>query len=316
MLMNKLTKKPVPLVSIVITTKNEEKHIDNCLRSIKAQTYPKDCIEVIVVDNNSTDKTKEIAEKYTKNVFNFGPERSSQRNFGVGKSVGKYLIYLDADMILSPAVIEKSVEMLEKEKCLALYIPEVILGNSYWSQVRRFERSFYDGTAIDCVRMIRSDVFKKLNGFDEFLTGPEDWDLDKRIRNEGKVSLLCRYDFKEIDQRLKKIVGSEKDLFEKLKKITKDPVIFHNETGFNLRKYLSKKKYYAKSFDKYIDKWGKKDEDIKKQFGFKYRYLSIFIENNKWLNLVSFPLNSLGIMFLRFSVGLIYLFEKNKKFWK
>ncbi len=52
-----------PLVSVTITTKNEEKNIENCLKSILEQSYKN--IEIIVVDNNSTDKTKEIALKYT-----------------------------------------------------------------------------------------------------------------------------------------------------------------------------------------------------------------------------------------------------------
>jgi len=48
-----------PLVSVIITTRNSERTIDKCLSSIKQQTYKN--IEIIVVDNNSADKTKEIA---------------------------------------------------------------------------------------------------------------------------------------------------------------------------------------------------------------------------------------------------------------
>ena len=77
-----------------MTTRNEEANIGSCLRSIKAQTYlsrrsnatlrdPQDNIEIIVVDNDSTDRTKEIALRYTDKVYNFGPECSAQRNFGV-----------------------------------------------------------------------------------------------------------------------------------------------------------------------------------------------------------------------------------------
>ncbi|MGE4357062.1 MAG: glycosyltransferase family 2 protein [Candidatus Omnitrophota bacterium] len=66
------------LVSVIITTKNEEANIENCLRSIKAQSYlsrrsratlggPQDKIEIIVGDNNSVDRTKEIALEYTDN---------------------------------------------------------------------------------------------------------------------------------------------------------------------------------------------------------------------------------------------------------
>ena len=52
------------VVSIVITTKNEENNIKNCLLSILNQSYPRDLIEIIVVDNDSTDNTKKNA-KYT-----------------------------------------------------------------------------------------------------------------------------------------------------------------------------------------------------------------------------------------------------------
>ena len=152
--------KKLPLVSITITTKNEEKNIKPCLESIKKQTYPQNKIEIIVVDNNSRDKTKQIAKQYTKKVFNIGPERSVQRNFGMlQKSSGKYLMFLDADMRLASKVISQAVKKLEDSPLVALYIPEIILGNSFFSRVRRFERSFYTGTVIDCVRIIRKDIF-------------------------------------------------------------------------------------------------------------------------------------------------------------
>ncbi|MBU4481210.1 glycosyltransferase, partial [Patescibacteria group bacterium] len=108
-----------PLVSIVITTKNEERNIANCLGSILRQTYFCDKIEIIVVDNNSTDKTKDLVESFKVKsykagckikFFNKGPERSAQRNFGVAQAQGEYILYLDADMILSPDVIKECME--------------------------------------------------------------------------------------------------------------------------------------------------------------------------------------------------------------
>ena len=95
------------MVSVVVTTKNEEKNIENCLQSIKNQTFKN--IELIVVDNFSEDKTVELAEKYDAKVYFKGNERSAQRNYGAKVAHGKYLIYLDADMILSPTVIEECV---------------------------------------------------------------------------------------------------------------------------------------------------------------------------------------------------------------
>ena len=70
-----------PLVSIIVTTKNEEKNIAYCLTSITEQTYSH--LEVILVDNNSSDKTREIALEFTDKIFNKGPERSAQRNYGM-----------------------------------------------------------------------------------------------------------------------------------------------------------------------------------------------------------------------------------------
>ena len=77
------------LISVIITTKNSSRTIKRCLKSIKNQSYEN--IELIVVDNNSIDNTKEIAYKFTNKVFNFSPERSAQRNFGSKKANGKSL---------------------------------------------------------------------------------------------------------------------------------------------------------------------------------------------------------------------------------
>ena len=275
--------KNYPLVSITITTKNEQKNIGRCLKSIKQQTYPQKFIEIIVVDNNSIDKTKQIARKYTKKGFNKGPERSAQRNFGMlGKSKGKYLMFLDADMTLSKKVISQAVNKLENSRLSALYISEIVLGDGFWSKVRRFERSFYDGTVIDCVRFIKKDIFVRSGGFDCNLTGPEDWDLDKKIKKLGKTAVL------------------------------KNACIYHNEGKFSLKKYLSKKSCYSQSFNKYKKKWGKNDPDIEKQFSPFYRCFIVFTEKNKWKKLVLHPFLTLGIIYLRFFVGLVYLCQKNK----
>lgn len=294
------------LVSVVITTKNEEKNIGNCLESLKEQTYKN--IEIIVVDNHSDDKTKDIARNYTKQIFDKGPERSAQRNYGmIDKSQGKYVMFLDADMILSPDLVENCVETIEKnKKAVALHIPEIILGKNYFSRVRRFERTFYDGTPIDGVRFFDREIFIKTGGFDGTLCGPEDWDIDRKVREYGKVVLVNKpTDYKNWSQ----------EKFIKDKGV--DPrdyksVIFHNESEFDLKKYLEKKGYYSKSFDKYIEKWGKNDPEIKKQLGFYYRFFGVFVENGKWEKLLSHLDLTFGMYYLRFLVGIKYITRKKK----
>ena len=117
-------------VSVIITTKNEERNMENILSSLKKQTL-KD-IEIIVVDNNSSDKTKQISQKYGALVFNQGPERSAQRNFGVSKASGKYVVILDADMILETKVLEECFKKAEEDEYLkTITIREEPMGESF-----------------------------------------------------------------------------------------------------------------------------------------------------------------------------------------
>jgi len=290
-----------PLVSVVITTKNEEKNIGNCLISIKEQAYKN--IEIIVVDNNSSDKTKELSLQYTDKVYDKGPERSAQRNYGmIDKSNGKYVMFVDADMILAPYLIDSCVEHMQNSSDIALHIPEIILGTNYFSKVRRFERSFYDGTVIDGARLFNKESFKEVGGFDESMSGPEDWDIDKKIKQIGNIGIIKLISNGLADWKLKDFISKRGVSPTKYAN-----GIFHNEANFILGDYLNKKGYYAKSFDSYINKWGKNDSDIKKQFGLWYRYFGVFLGNGKFTKLLVHPLLTLGMYYLRFLVGVRYL---------
>jgi len=269
-----------PLVSIVVTTRNEERNIAKCLRSLIMQSYKN--IEIIVVDNNSKDRTLAIAKEYTKKIFTKGPERSVQRNFGAKKAKGKYYAYIDADMTLSPGTVEECVGICERSKIIAgIYVPEKITGTGFWNKVRNFERGFYNGTVIDCVRFVPMSIFKETGGFDTRLTGPEDWDFDKKVRSHGKTEIIRS-------------------------------CIYHDERQFNLSNYIAKKSYYAKSMDAYVSKWGRNDPDVKKQLGAYYRLIKVFIEDGKWKKLVSNPVLAAGMGFLRIMVGLGYLTRVTK----
>jgi len=290
-----------PLVSIVVTTRNEEHNLFSCLESIKLQTYKN--IELIVIDNNSTDRTKKIALRYTDKVYNKGPERSAQRNYGmISISSGLYVMFIDADMILSPTLIESCVDCISSGKFIALHIPEVILGKGYFSKVRRFERSFYNGTVVDGARFFLKSIFIDVGGFDEDLSGPEDWDIDKKIKALGVIGLLEKEDS----------VIRQWSMQGLIQQYGVDPycygsAIYHNESEFDLRRYLSKKAYYSESFDTYINKWGKNDPDIKKQFGMSYRLFGVFTENGKYIKLLKHPHLTIGMYSLRILIGINYL---------
>ncbi|MEK7450375.1 MAG: glycosyltransferase [Patescibacteria group bacterium] len=210
------------LVSAIITTRNEESNIDACLRSITAQSYGN--IEIIVVDNNSQDKTKKIANKYTKLVFDKGPERSAQRNFGAQRAKGDYLLFLDADMVLTPKVIEECVNKISNQAIGGIIIPEESYGVGFWAKVKTYERSFYVGDqTIEAVRFYPKKVFNELGKFDETITGPEDWDLSDRVSKKFDIGRIRSF-------------------------------ILHNEGKLSLWKLLKKKYYYAKGARSYISK--------------------------------------------------------------
>lgn len=210
-----------PLVSVIITTKNEEKNIGRLLRSLTQQTDKR--IEVVVVDNNSNDKTKKIVRKYTPLVFNFGPERSAQRNFGVTKARGKYVLILDADMKLTPGVIESCLENIDPHG--ALIVPEKTVGKGFMARIRCFEREMYQGDpTIEVARFFTKRIFQEFGGYDLKLTGTEDYDLPKRISQKYSLG------------------------WAKAK-------ILHYESGLTLPKQLKKKYYYAKNSALYADKY-------------------------------------------------------------
>lgn len=214
--------KKIPLVSVILTTRNEVENISRFLESIKRQSYKN--IELIVVDNHSIDQTKVIARKYTDKVYNFGPERSAQRNYGAVKSKGKYVVFLDADMELSPGVIKDCVETTERGNLKILTIPEKTVGNGFIPNIRKFERGMYLGEPnYEVPRFFEKETFFEFEGYDERLTGPEDYDLPYRISQEHKVGRSNEY-------------------------------LYHHEEGLTFKKLLNKKFYYAKSGAFYASK--------------------------------------------------------------
>ena len=263
-----------PLVSIIIPTYNSERTIGACLRSVKEQVYPN--IEVIVVDKNSNDRTAEIAEKYGAKVFQLDAERVEAKNYGLKKAGGKYVCFIDSDMELSRNVIEECASLMENDGRIGgIIVPERSVGNSFWAEVRDFERSFYAGTEIESARFFRKDLVEKVNGFDEDIIAFEESTLPQKIERLG--------------YNVKQRINAE---------------ILHHEENFSLGKWLNKKFYYGKNASKYKEKFG---GYANKQMGIFYRS-SIFLKNKRFY---SKPLLAVGVIVLKileyFSAGLGFL---------
>ena len=208
-----------PKISIIISTKNEEKNIENCLRSIKLQTISP--IEIIVVDNYSEDKTLNIAKKFTSKVYRKGPERSSQRNFGAVKATGDYVLFVDADMVLTPNVVMDCIKKISNSRLKCIVIPEKSFGKSFWAKCKALERSYYVGVDwIEGARFFDRKKFLELGGYNRLLVSGEDWDLHSRFTQNSKCGRINNY-------------------------------ILHNEGSLSLKDTVGKKYYYAKNIHRY-----------------------------------------------------------------
>lgn len=174
-----------PLVSFIVPTKNAARTIEACLESLGAQTHGR--TEVIVVDNFSTDGTREIAEGHADITVSSGPERSAQRNHGAALSCGNVLVFIDADMVLEPQVATECAAAFDADRSVGgLVIPEVSFGHGYFARCRALEKELYLGDdRVEAARAFRRDVFDGSGGYSEILNAFEDWDLADRVRVGG-----------------------------------------------------------------------------------------------------------------------------------
>jgi len=273
-------------LSVVIPTRNEAENIANCIRAFDAV---REDVEIIVVDNASTDETKKIAADLGAKVLDKGPERSAQRNLGWQTASADWVIVLDADMILPPETVEEILSLVSPSQPStfnlqpapqALWIPEIRTGTGLRTKARNFERSFYDGTCIDALRLFHKSVLQATGGYDEnLIAGPEDWELDIRVLATGaKCAVLKNH-------------------------------LIHNEKKLSLKRMLEKKAYYSKSMVAYQAKWPNHPA-LKKQFGLTYRFFGVFVENGKWKRLLRHPILASVMYAERVLVGFTYLLNK------
>lgn len=254
------------MVSVIITAKNEAANLRACLESIQKQIYRR--IELIVVDNHSSDDTKQIARTFTRHVYDAGPERSAQRNVGARAAAGSYVLFLDADMVLTPTVISSCVMLCEKNGLKGTVIPEKSFGIGFWARCKTIERSCYEHVDwIESARFFRKDAFTDIGGYDEALTGPEDFELPQRVKSRWGNQVIGRI----------------------------DAYILHDEGRLSLAKLLRKKYYYGKRMPGYKNTRGS-GEYFRKQSNIFLRY---------WLFLKHFdlffrdPVHYVGMLFMK-----------------
>jgi glycosyltransferase involved in cell wall biosynthesis len=217
-----------PLVSVIIPTRNSAATLRRCIDSVREQTYTP--IEVIVVDNHSTDGTPELAAELADVAITAGNERSAQTNAGVRAAKGEWIYRVDSDFIVESDVVSEAITTALTQGCDAILVhnesdPSV----SRWARARAFERAMYrdDDTNV-ATRFLKKALFERVGGFDESLIAGEDYDLHLRVLDAGA--------------RMGRINASELHLGEPR----------------SLREVIEKHFFYGREMRRYTAKHGKK----------------------------------------------------------
>lgn len=178
--------------SIVIPAYNEEDLLEKTLISVKeAIQYVNLDSEVIVVDNNSSDRTPEIASQHgVKVVFEPVNQISRARNTGAKNAEGKYLVFLDADTLLPGDLLKKAIENLQSGTICGggsvVHLDKEITGIAaklinLWNKFS-YERKIAAGSFIYCLH----EGFDAVEGFNEHIYASEEIWFSKNLKRWGK----------------------------------------------------------------------------------------------------------------------------------
>lgn len=282
------------IYSIIIPTLNSEYFLRTCLESIKKMNYPKDCIEVIIVDNESIDKTKEIAQRYGCKFLVVStqppPQVCLQRNIGAKASKGEYIMFIDHDMEFPRNFFTvTSRNITNFPEIDAWSIPEKIIAHDkLMTNARNFENECAKDTVVPSFRLMKRDIFFQTpDKYDQKLSGgPADWDLDIQLKIIG-----CKFK-------------------------TLDSYVIHHEERLTMWKYVFKKANYVKGINIYKRKWLKRNNSIYesiilKQLSPSYRSVGIYFEEGKWKQTVKKLPLYMFLIFLTCMKGAQYYLRKS-----
>jgi glycosyltransferase involved in cell wall biosynthesis len=201
-------------ISIIIPCRNEEKYISQCIDSLLDNSYPKNLIEIIIIDGMSEDNTREIIKKYIekypfiKLINNSKKIVPTALNIGIKKAIGDIIIRIDVHSTYTPNYIKRLVLWSKKSKAdnvggicitkpgaetesakaiaLALSHPFGV-GNPYF-RIGTKEPKYVDTVPFGCYKR---EVFDKIGLFDEDLVRNQDDEFNLRlIKNGGKILLV------------------------------------------------------------------------------------------------------------------------------
>lgn len=121
-------------ISVIVNTRNEERNLEDCLKTLQFAD------ELIVVDMESTDSTKEIAKSFTDKVYDTAMVGYVEpaRNFAISKAIGNWILIVDADERISKTLAKKLIEITLEDKVDFVRIPRKNLIFGQWIQHSRW----------------------------------------------------------------------------------------------------------------------------------------------------------------------------------
>lgn len=187
--MNNHPNYPKPLVSVIIPVYNGERYISQAIHSVLAQDYRP--LEIIVVDDGSTDQTAQIAQEFSEVIYlhqsNQGP--GSARNLGVLSSRGEFIAFLDGDDLWLPNKLTLQVKYLLAHPELGFVIAHmrpVLENGAEWPS--GFNRSYYEKQPpcyLPSAMLVRREVFFAVGLFDPSYRHANDSDWFFRSQEGG-----------------------------------------------------------------------------------------------------------------------------------
>ena len=186
------------LVTVVVPCYNGARFLEETLRSALGQTHPD--LEIIVVDDGSTDCSGEIARRFpVRYIHQNNRGLSEARNTGIRESKGSYLVFLDADDRLRPEAIACGLGILEERRECAITVGDHVFisadGGHLKDSLKVATPDFHYETLLksNFIEMIstvlfRRSVFEQVGGFNAAFRVAEDYELYLRI---ARVRPIC-----------------------------------------------------------------------------------------------------------------------------
>lgn len=192
----------MPTISIVIPTLREGPFLERTLKNFNDLQIPH---EIIITDGGSTDETLPVARKYTDKITVWGETRrqtfGEAKNAGAALATGNFLVFIDADVTIpSPQSFFEEIlkAFADNPKLVATTAPlkpysenHSLVDACFSAPLNWFyivsNNVFHSGNSSGEFQMVRTEVFRKINGFKEHLAAGEDNDLFRRLATLGRT---------------------------------------------------------------------------------------------------------------------------------